>query len=52
MRLSNDGIRIETNTVEPVLSDPLGRVTIRLDNRKAKITGLHGVGRVGLRSEN
>ena len=34
--------------VEPLLSDPLGGVTIRLDNRKPKITGLNGVGRVGL----
>ena len=46
------------NTVEPLLSDPLGGVTIRsnirLDNRKAKITvsDLNGVGRVGLRLDN
>ena len=35
------------NTVEPLLSDPLRVVTIRLDdrpeNRKTKITGLTGV---------
>ena len=36
--------------VEPLLSDLLGRVTS--DNRRAKITGLDGVGRVGLRSDN
>ena len=35
-----------------VLFDTLGRVTIRSDNRKPKITGLNGVGRVGLRSDN
>ena len=40
------------DTVEPLLSDPLGRVTIRSDNRKPKITGLNGVGRVGLRLDN
>ena len=26
-------IKIYTNTVEPLLSDPCGRVTIRSDNR-------------------
>ena len=40
-----------SNTVEPLLSDPLEGVTIRSDNRRAKITGLNGVGRVGLRSD-
>ena len=30
-----------TSTVEPLLSDPLGGVTIRSDNRKAKLTGLN-----------
>ena len=41
-------------TVESLLSDPLGGVTISLrsDNRKPKVTGLNGVGRVGLRSNN
>ena len=39
-------------TVQPLLSHPLGRVTIRLDNRKPKITGLNGVGRVDWRLDN
>ena len=39
-------------TVEPLLSDPLGGVSVRSDNRKAKITGSNGVGRVGLRLDN
>ena len=37
--------------MDPPLCDHLGGVTIRLDNRRAKITGLNGVGRVGLRSD-
>ena len=40
------------HTVEPVVSDPLGEVTIRSDNRRAKITGLNRVAREGLRSDN
>ena len=40
------------NTVETLLSDPLETVTNRLDNRKSKITGLNGVERVDLRSDN
>ena len=40
------------NTVEPLLSDPLRRITIRSDNRNAKITSLSGVGRVSLRLDN
>ena len=40
------------NTVEPLFSDPLGRLTVRSDNRKPKITDLNGIGRVSLRSDN
>ena len=40
------------DTVEPLLSNHLGGVTIRSDNRRAKIIGLNGVGRVVLRSDN
>ena len=45
------------NTVEPLLSDPLGeeqlvQIIEGLDNTRAKIIGLNGVGRVGLRSDN
>ena len=40
------------STVEPQLSDHLGRGKIRSDNRKAKITGLNGVRRVGWRLDN
>ena len=36
------------NTLESLLSDPLGRVIIRMDNRRAKITVLNEVGRMGL----
>ena len=44
------------NTVEPLLTDPLGGVTISwliemLGNKKSKITGVNGVGRVGLKSD-
>ena len=43
--------------VEPLLSESLGRVTIRWiiewsDNSKPKIMGFNGVGRVGLRWDN
>ena len=48
----NHSLYINLVTVEPLLSDPLGRVKIRSYNRKAKITGLNGVGRVGLRLDN
>ena len=40
------------STVEPLLSDPLDGVTVRLNNRKAKVTGSNGVGRVVSRSDN
>ena len=45
------------NTVQPLLSDPLGEeqlvgIVEGSDNRRAKITGLNGIGRVGLRSDN
>ena len=40
------------SVVEPLLSDPLGEVTIRLGNRKAKITVLYGFGRMALMSDN
>ena len=40
------------DTVEPLLSNPLGRVTIRLDNGKPKMTGLNGVGTVDWRLYN
>ena len=39
-------------TLEPLLSDPPMGVTIRLDDKMAKISGLNGAGRVGLRSDN
>ena len=43
----------ESHCSESLLSDPLGRVTIRSDhNRQAKLMGLSRVGRVGLRSDN
>ena len=42
----------KTYTVYPLLSDPDGGGTVGSDNRRAKITGLNGVGRVGLRSDN
>ena len=43
--------------VEPLLSDPLGEEQLvwikeQSNNTRAKITGLNGVGRVGLRSDN
>ena len=44
--------------MKPPLSDPLREITTRLDNRKfldnrePKVTGLNGVGRVGLRLDN
>ena len=40
------------NTVEPLLSEPIGGVTIMSDNRQPKITGFIGVGRVDWRSDN
>ena len=43
------------NTVEPLSSDPGGGgggVKITSDNCRAKITGLNGVGTVGLRSDD
>ena len=44
---------VKNSTVKPLLiSICLGRVKIRSDNRKAIITGLNGVGRVGLRLDN
>ena len=40
------------HTVQPLLSDPFGGVTIRSDSTKPKLTGLNGTRRVGLRSDN
>ena len=45
-------LQLNVNIVEHLLSDPLGRETIRLDNCKPKITGLKVVWGVGLRSKN
>ena len=47
-----NNFRHKNNTVEPQLSDPLRGITISWDNRRAKTTGLNGLGRVGLRLDN
>ena len=39
-------IKNRRNSVEAVLSNPVVGVTVRSDNRKVKITGLNGAGRV------